>query len=82
MVIFITSKIGFEEMKNTISTKKHAIWIGNGVLADEEIKNYRSSGINLSVFDAHYDLSNSEHIEDAILTIKEHHPNERIFVER
>ncbi len=49
--------------------------------ADLELKNLRASGIDVTNFTKLIDRANSSEIEQAVGTIKEHHPNEYIWVE-
>ena len=58
-----------------------AVWIGSDAFSDEEIKAFRLDGVYLTRFA--YPLSNAttEDIDSALCTIKEHHPNETIWVQ-
>ena len=82
MVIFLTSKIGFEEMKNTIISQKWSVWVGSSVLSENHVTKYRKQGIDLTVFNKDFAEDDIEKIEDALYTIQEHHPDEHILVER
>lgn len=82
MVIFITSKKGFTEIKETIISKKWPVWIGQSILSETQIKKIRDQGVSLTVFNSDFSDSDSEEIENALYTIQEHHPDESILVER
>jgi hypothetical protein len=82
MVVFITSKNGFEEIKSFIISVKCPVWVGKDVLTKNEMKTYRQKGIELTEFSKVYDQTDQKQIEEALYTIQEHHPGESIFVER
>jgi hypothetical protein len=55
------------------------LWIGGSVLTDREVIRLRERGYSVTVF-AHR-LDTDEDIADAMETIAEHHPNERVWVD-
>jgi hypothetical protein len=82
MVIFIISIIGFKEMEDTIVSNKWTVWIGKNVLSENQVKKYRDQGLNITVFSTDFNEAKTEVIEEALYTIQEHHPSERLLVER
>jgi hypothetical protein len=55
------------------------LWIGSEVLSEAEIAHLRASGIELAVFV--HPVRTSADIEDAVSTLREHHPNQAVWVE-
>jgi hypothetical protein len=56
-----------------------SLWIGSGILSEVEVQNLRSAGFDVSVFI--HAVWTDEEIEDAIPTLREHHPNEAVWIE-
>ena len=81
MVIFASSKEGFQELESIIRTGQYSIWVGGNVLTDEEISNYREMGIEITNFNNEIDTGNKNELDNALMTIGEHHPGERIWLE-
>ena len=81
MVIFISSKSAYEEMKSLIFSGDHSIWLASGVLTDEEVESILGKDIELSVLDYDVDTSDSRDLECAMFTIREHHPGNNIWVQ-
>jgi hypothetical protein len=82
MVIFITSKDAFHEMKGTIATLQHTVWCAAEVLTLEQTNELYKAGIELSVLDYEVDPTKESELEDALETIRVHHPDEEICLGR
>lgn len=81
MVIFVATKDGYKELESIILTGKHAVWVGAGVLSENELKEIREGGVHLTNFLYPIDLGNSEVVEEALESISLHHPGERVWLE-
>jgi hypothetical protein len=81
MVIFILTKEGFKEMEPFIKTGKYPIWLNDGVLGQVEIDLLISENIEVSYFNYVVDIEDEEALAEAIFTVAEHHPGERIWSE-
>lgn len=81
MVIFITSRSAYEEMKELVLSGNHAIWLASNILDDAEIDSIWEKDVELSVFNYEVDTSEQEDLECAMSTIKEHHPDQNIWVQ-
>jgi len=55
------------------------IWIGSDVLSETEIQQLRAAGREVTVFI--HAVRTSDEIEDAIPTLREHHPNSTVWIE-
>ena len=55
------------------------LWIGSDVLSEPEIAYLRGTGVDLSVFI--HPVRTSAEIEDAVPTLREHHPDQAVWVE-
>ncbi len=82
MVIFITTRSGYEEMKSLIFSVQYSVWVGAGVLSQLEIDDIRLLGVELTHFTYSIDPENSDQIEAALNTISDHHPGQRVWLER
>ena len=81
MVIFITTREGFRELESIILTGEYAVWVGAGVLSDEELDSIRDTGVHVTNFLYAVDLKNQEVLDAALENIALHHPNERVWRE-
>jgi hypothetical protein len=54
-------------------------WVGGSVLNEAEVADLRARGYSVTVF-AHR-LTTVDDIEDAVATMEEHHPRDRVFVD-
>jgi hypothetical protein len=79
MVLFILTRDGYEDVWPLITT--NAVWANHDVLSQAEISDLRASGVNLSTFSSRIDPDDDDAIQSAIVTIAEHHPGERIWIE-
>ncbi len=68
-------------MEALIKTGKYPVWLSDGVLSQSRIDNLIKENIEVSYFDYVIDIDNEESREEALLTIAEHHPKERIWSE-
>lgn len=81
MVIFILTKEGFNEMEPFVKTGEHPIWLNGGVLCQAEIDLLISEDIEVSYFNYVVDIGDEEALAEAIFSVAEHHPGERIWSE-
>jgi len=81
MIIFAVTKEGFRELEAVILTGKYPVWIGSNVLSESELAIYREMDLDITNFSYEIDPANNEVLDDALATIAEHHPNERIWLE-
>ena len=81
MVIFAVTKEGFREFESVIKTGKYPVWIGGDVLNESELDSYRKMDLDITSFSYQIDPSNDEELDDALTTIAEHHPGERVWLE-
>ncbi|WHI52748.1 hypothetical protein P3339_08290 [Microbulbifer sp. MLAF003] len=81
MVIFATTKEGFRELEAVIKTGKYPVWIGCNVLSASEIDSYREMKLDITNFSYEIDPVNEEELNEALTTIAEHHPGERVWLE-
>lgn len=81
MVIFVITKEGFEDMRSLIESGKYPIWLNDGIRSKSEIDYLRSKNIEVSFFNYVVDIEDEESLAEAIFTVAEHHPSERIWSE-
>jgi hypothetical protein len=58
---------------------KGHLWIGNNVLSDEEVRILRRQGSSITMFTSQ--VKTLAEIEGAVPILREHHPNEAIWIE-
>jgi hypothetical protein len=56
-----------------------ALWVAGGILNENEMRQMRTSGTNLTVFS--HSIRTKVQIEDALQTMQQHHPDEGLRVE-
>jgi hypothetical protein len=82
MVFLAMTRQGFESYCQLSSGARPSLWISGGVLAPEELGALRARGLDVTAFSSEIHPGDACAIADAILTIREHHPNEPLWVER
>lgn len=82
MVFFVISRKSFEDYLSLAEKISTSLWISADILSASELKELRCRGVDVTDFNYEIGLSEVEVIDDAIKTIKEHHPNEVIWVGR
>jgi hypothetical protein len=81
MVIFILTREGFNEMAPFVKGGLHPIWLNYGVLSQPEINLLISENIEISQFNYVINIDDEEALAEAIFTVAEHHPGQRIWSE-
>jgi hypothetical protein len=79
MVFLAISKEGLAEALQLVGPVGDAVWCGSNAISEDEDRSRADS--NLSRFVYPIDGSDGAAIADAMQTIEEHHPGERIWVE-
>ncbi|MGZ5053918.1 MAG: hypothetical protein ACXWAT_03115 [Methylobacter sp.] len=82
MVFFVISRKGFEVYLAVIEKLSAPLWISAGIISQSELDSLRSRGADVTNFNYEIGLNEHEVIDDAIETIREHHPDEVIWVQR
>ncbi len=82
MIFFVISRNGFESYLPFATFPLVRLWISAGILTASELKDLRDRGADVTDFSYEIDLNEVDVIDDAIETIKEHHPDQVIWVER
>jgi hypothetical protein len=80
MVFLAITRKGYERYR-ALATAIAALWVSADVLSDNELAELREAGVNVSDFNYTIGLDETEGIAGAVETIKEHHPEEVIWVE-
>lgn len=78
MVHFVTSRHGFDHLFASVDWPPTTLWVAAGVLKPSELANLRGSGLAVTALDRTIDPLEPAAVEDALETIREHHPGEGI----
>ena len=81
MVFLILTRRAYEEILALLGRVPSPMWVNGGVLSNDEIGEIRQSGVDLTTFTRPFDRLSAEAINDAAATVREHHPNEIVWVE-
>ncbi|MBB3060610.1 hypothetical protein [Microbulbifer rhizosphaerae] len=81
MIIFSVTRKGFKELEPIIKSGKYPVWIGGNVLSEEEVEAVRDENVSLTNFSYQIYPTDKEALEEALCTIAEHHPKERVWCE-
>jgi hypothetical protein len=82
LVLFALTKHGLSEMFDLARGSKAAIWVNRGLLDELEIKGLRAEGFDLTDFVNWIDPTDASAVEDAVATLREHHPGQVLYIER
>ncbi len=81
MVYFILSRHGYDQLAASGGLPTSPLWVSGGVLSVDELSALRSLGFNITDFDSQIDPSDPEEIDEAVETIRLHHPGQVVWVE-
>lgn len=81
MVYLVLTRKGYEELVQQLQCVPSPLWVNKDVLSNAEISFLRSSGTELTDFIFPITPSDTQGVSEAACTVKEHHPNECVWVE-
>lgn len=81
MVHFIVTRKGYEKLVARLGYTPSPVWFGFGVINDSERAALTKAGVDVSTFTTPFTGSDGSVFEDALHTIKEHHPGDTVWVE-
>jgi hypothetical protein len=81
MVFVIFSRGAFDELIGLFGECPSPVWVAKDILSHNELKTFRDNGVNLTNFTIDITHSNREAVQDAVDTIRLHHPTETIWCE-
>jgi hypothetical protein len=79
MVFFVISRRGFEDFQ-TLSASNTSLWVTAEVVNQNEFDALRAAGISVTSFNYSLTTDDLAGIEQAIETVREHHPNQTVWV--
>lgn len=82
MVLFALTRQGLAELLGSSRSREVAIWVNHGLLATSDLDGLRADGVELTNFTRWIDPNDQAAIELAVQTIREHHPDQAVFVEQ
>lgn len=81
MVFLILTKVGMARALEAAQATNVSVWMNADLLGQEEAVRLRASGLDLATFTRRIDPFDREDVEGAVVTIREHHPEQMLFVE-
>jgi hypothetical protein len=80
MVYLVLTRPGYEKLISQLQRIPSPLWVNKDVLAPAELEAVRAQ-VELSDFVYYITPNNIQEVEKAAYTVKEHHPNETVWVE-
>ena len=81
MIFLALTRKGYESYQSIEDKSYFPLWLSAGIFSNVELVTLRESGAAFSDFNYVIEPGDNEAISCAIATIKEHHPNETVWVE-
>jgi hypothetical protein len=81
MIFLALTRKGYESYQSISNISACLLWLSAGILSKAELAALRQSGLAFSDFSYVIEPNDKEAISCAIHTIKEHHPDETVWVE-
>ena len=81
MVFLALTRPGLDELARAMGRTPSPLWVNDGVLTAQELKELRQQGIDLTNFTHRFALDDLTAVADALDTIAMHHPGQGIWVE-
>lgn len=82
MVLFALTKQGLSEMLDLARGSSSAIWANDGLLDAAILGRLRAEGFDLTTFVRWIDPADEAAVQDAVENIREHHPDQVLYIER
>jgi hypothetical protein len=82
LVFFALTRHGLDEILDLAKGKSAPIWVNQDLLDAADLDRLRSEGLNLTDFAYWIDPSDEPCVQEAVETIREHHPNQALYIER
>jgi hypothetical protein len=81
LVLFALTKHGLVEMFDLARDGKQPIWLNHGLLDVANLEQLRAEGFDLTNFVHWIDPADESAVQDAVETIREHHPDQVLYIE-
>jgi hypothetical protein len=81
MVLLILTPFGLPEVIEAAKIANASVWLNAGLLETAKVAEVRADGLDLTVFTRWVDPEDIAEVDDALSTIREHHPARMLFVE-
>jgi hypothetical protein len=82
LVFLALTRAGLDELSDEFGRLPSPLWVNDGVLSPEELAKLRAKGSDVTNFSYRIQPGDTTAIENALAVISEHHPRQRIWVER
>ena len=80
MICFATSRQSYDHLVASEFWPPDALWLSSGVLDAYELAELRAQGLSVTDFTDAIDANDSAEMEEALDTIREHHPAQAVWV--
>ncbi|TVR12290.1 MAG: hypothetical protein EA401_09395 [Planctomycetota bacterium] len=81
MVFVVCTRKGFDDLVEQFGAVPSPVWVGHGVLSDDELAQLRGSGMAVTNFTHPIAQGNLEQLFSAASTVREHHPHASMWIE-
>ncbi|HTG16302.1 MAG TPA: hypothetical protein VK747_13715 [Blastocatellia bacterium] len=81
ILILVLTRAGYDDLLKTLGRVPAQLWVNAGVLSESELLNLRGAGHDVTNFTNEIPAFDVSAIADAIHTVREHHPLQRLWVE-
>jgi hypothetical protein len=81
MIYFVLTPEGYEELVSKVGQVPSPLWVNDGILSESEITKLRKTGAEITNFMSRIAPHDMSGIANALSTIQQHHPKQRIWVE-
>ena len=81
IVLLILTPVGLREAIEAARTANASVWLNAGLLETIKVAELRAAGLDLTVFTRWVDPKDSVEVDDAVSTMREHHPGRMLLVE-
>jgi len=82
MIYFALTRNGYDDLIAHLGRAPSPLWVNNGVLSRQEIRQLHEAGIEISNFTVDINAQDRSDVAQAVDTIREHHPGHSVWVEQ
>lgn len=82
LVLLALTKHGLPEILDLARSSHLAVWLNDGLLDTTSLDRLRAEGLDLTNFTRWIDPADEAAVQDAVETIRAHHPRQTLYIER
>lgn len=81
MAVLVLTRAGYDDLIKALGRVPAHLWVNAGVLSEGELRELRDAGHDVTNFTEEIQATNASAVAEAVETVREHHPLQRLWAE-